>query len=146
MAEGFIIAVVGFASALCGGGLQAWAYRSLEKQRFFRDNKREIYGHFLSGIATLSVYPPSSAENRAARVLVTETRCKIALFGSPEVVQTVGLVFNYDNFLSDDAQFALAKAVTAMRNDTGLKADLSANSQILQLLFASKGNSGVTWN
>jgi hypothetical protein len=146
MAEGFSIALIGFVSALGGGALQAWASRSFERHRFFRDNKREIYGHFLSGIAALSVYPPSSAEHRNARAQVTENRCKIALFGSPEVIRTVGLVFNHDNFLDDDAQSALANAVTAMRADTGLKADISTNAQLLNLLFASKGKSGVTWN
>jgi hypothetical protein len=146
MSDGITIALVGLLAAIAGGLIQAWTARIFERHRFFRDNKREVYGRFLSGLSTLSVYGPGTQQQINSKANVVETRCQIALFGSDEVVKTVGLVFNHDNFFSDEAQRDLANAVSAMRRDTGLKVTPELAQNLLQLLFGAKGKGAVTWN
>ena len=146
MTDGISIALVGLLAAIAGGSIQALTARIFERHRFFRDNKREVYGRFLSGLSTMSVYGPGSERQINSRAIVVETRCLIALFGSAEVVRTVGLVFNHDNFFTDEAQQDLANAVSAMRHDTGLEVTLAVARDLNQLLFSVKGKGAVKWN
>ena len=140
MPEPIIVALIALSGAMVGAVLQAALTRSFEKSKFIRDNRRAAYQDFLTSLADLSLHDPSSPEHRKAKALLAETRCRIALFGSKNVVQLLADIFvNSTTFENPMDQYRLYQVILEMRRDSigwkdrGIKVDLHL------LIFASAG-------
>ena len=138
MSEDLKIALIGLAAGAIGGLLQAWLTRRSEWSRFMRDNKREAYANLMSSIAVLAFYPATSDQALRAKAAVAELRCRIALFGSSKVIQTLGLVFERNADLASPAgQSDFADAMLVMREDMGRSFERSLKEHLRRLVFHS---------
>ena len=132
------IALIGLVAGTIGGLLQAWFTRRFEWSRFMRDNKREAYANLMSSIAILAFYPTTSDEGKKAKASVAELRCRIALFGSSKVIQTLARVFERNpDLVSPSAQSDFADAMLVMREDMGRSSEGDLKDDLRRLVFAT---------
>lgn len=137
MDDRLLLALVALAGALIGGLLQAWSNRRVERGRFFRENKREMYGSFLTSLATLSIYSEGAPEILTAKMSMAEARCRIGLYSSPEVIQLVARIFEQNDLTTAKGQADLSRAVAAMRRDVGLRGGQALESDLMSLIFTT---------
>ena len=138
MPEPVIVALIALSGAMVGAILQAALTRSFEKSKFVRDNRKAAYQDFLSALADLSLHDPRSSEYAKARALLAQTRCRIALFGSKNVVQLLANTFeNSVTFKDPLDQYRLYQVILEMRRDSMGWKDRGIKVDLHQLIFAS---------
>jgi len=135
ISQPLLTAIVALAAAIMGGLVQAWWNRSFERQKFVRDQKRELYSSFLSALAKLSIYIEGSVDHLAAKALMAEVRCRIGLYGSPAVIRAVAAIFDFSDLTTIEGQAVMAKAVAAMREDSGASLADVTSDQLSSLVF-----------
>lgn len=138
-------ALIGLLGVMLGAMLHAWFTRKHEQRRFYRENQREAYSLFLSSLSGLAAFQPGSPAFVEARKGMIEARCQIALFGSPQAIRQLAVIFEkYDNFDSILAQTHLSELIATMRHDSrgdydrGLRVELA--SQIVSTVGAEKSS------
>ena len=135
---GVWIALVGLASAVIGGLLQAATVRTFERVKFIRESKSELYANYFTALGELSFSGADEERHRNALSYMAQLRGRIGILGSPEVIRAVGQVFNHANLAEPDAQEAMGKALSAMRRDLGERHTDVATSDLIQLMFGSR--------
>ena len=115
--DAILVASIGFLAAIAGGLLQAWTSRRGELARFREGNRNAAYLSFCSGIGQLSFTNDFDDEHRAALAAVAEARFKVALYGSPAVIDAMIRVVDHPNVRSPQAQSDIGTMIEAMRRD-----------------------------
>ena len=140
MNDKILLALVSVASAALGFLLKEFLARQSDSKRFERDNKRDIYGAFLSAIASLTVHKDYKEEIQKANIMIIETKFRIGLYGSKEVIQAIAEMFKNSNFNNVEGQRNLTKVVAAMRSDTGMSVIDGEVDSLHELLFNFPSN------
>ena len=138
MISGLFVALVGLASAILGGAIQAYATGRFERTKFERQAKWELYSAYFVALGELTFYDRDTDRHVAALATMAQVRSRIAIHGSDKVIQSVANVFRYPNLLSEDAQEAMAIAVAAMRVDVGQSNGKATPDELRELMFASR--------
>lgn len=138
MISGFLAALIGLASAILGGIIQAYATGKFERSKFERQVKWELYSAYFVSLGELTFYDRDSDRHIGALATMAQVRSRIAIHGSDEVVQAVAKVFRFPDLLTEGAQNAMADAVAAMRRDVGQAGGKATPEELKQLMFASR--------
>jgi hypothetical protein len=138
MSDPVFVAVVGFLAAVGGGIFQAWAARNFEELKFGRQVRHESYAAYLKGVGQLSFAPTSEAKDIAHSV-IAEARGRIALYGSPNVVNAMATAFRRGSDLhSEEAWPEHSAMFAAMRYDVEPKAKQADLRDLFELVYGSE--------
>jgi hypothetical protein len=110
-------ALIALSSGLAGAFFQALLGRRSEYIKAGRQARYEAYSDYFRGIAQISHLSDGEDES-AALMLIANARGRIALYGSPAVVEAMSKVFDHgEDLRSSTARSALTAMLTAMRED-----------------------------
>lgn len=131
----FLVALVGFFSAIAGGLVQAWAAKNFEREKFGRQARHDSYAAYLKAIGQLSFALDNEARG-TAHASIAEARGRIALYGSPRVVSAMAQAFRHGSDLhSELARPDHIEMIAAMRADVDPRARRAIDRDLFELLY-----------
>jgi hypothetical protein len=129
------VAVIGLIGALVGGVLQAVFARRHEAAKFQREAKKEIYTDFLSAISAMGTAVPNTTAHDEARTRLVEAKARIALYGSPAVIDNLATFSSYPDLSHEPAKAAFAETIKEMRLDVGEPFDYRFATLVRKILL-----------
>lgn len=119
-----------------GYWVKAFFDRKSQKEIFDRDNRRQVYETYLmSFVAILNCAPDSDEELQAKRSYV-ESRMKIILLGSENLMVALNDFNRFSGQDSPETWDSFRKVALQMRSDFNLKSDASVEA-FSKILFAA---------
>ena len=136
MSEPLLIAIFGLLSAGLGAVLHAFFQRWQTKDDHLRSQKVDSYASYFNGVAQLS-HALSKEEVARGNAIVAEARGRIALYGSPEVIEAMTQAFRCGPI--DDKDIAVhAAMIRAMRTDADLASGHPSEKALFEMLFGTE--------
>ncbi len=144
MSDTLIAAFFGIPLALMSYWLQAFFARRAELAKFERDNKREVYNHFVTTLVGMGMTRPGTPENLQYSKALLEARARIILYGSSEVVEKLADFWTNPVLDNDESYNRLTAAVEMMRCDIGAAVSADFEKQVKAILFAKFAGTGTS--
>ncbi|MGB7372832.1 hypothetical protein [Pontixanthobacter sp.] len=136
--DAIFVALIGLIAALLGGAIQAYSTGRFQRSKFEMDAKWELYSSYFVTLGELSFARNNPAKLAEGHARMANIRGRIGIQGSPEVVVAVGNVFRFPDLHSDEAQEAMAIALSAMRSDLGKGNKTITKDMLKQIMFNSR--------
>jgi hypothetical protein len=116
-----ITTVLPVVSLIIGALLQYFFTRHHENQRYLRELRTQAYLDFLKGVADLAhLNDPHGSQERDAYAKVADSKTRICLYGSREVVMALAVFEKLGALIKSVPQReAFMAMVLAMRRDSG---------------------------
>jgi hypothetical protein len=136
MSEPLLIAIFGFFSAVLGAGFHALFQRWQSKDDHLRRQKIESYASYFNGVAQLS-HARTKEELARGNATIAEARGRIALYGSPEVIEAMTAAFRCGPINDKDSKVHAAM-VRAMRSDANLANGHPSEQTLFEMLYGTE--------
>ncbi len=136
MSEPLLIAIFGLLAAGLGAVVHSLFQRWQTKDDSLRSQKIESYASYFNGVAQLS-HALTNEELARGNAIVAEARGRIALYGSPEVIEAMTRAFRCGPIRDEDAAIHAAM-IRAMRNDADLASGHPSEQALFEMLFGTK--------
>lgn len=128
-------AVIALSSGLAGAFFQALLGRRSEYIKAGRQARYDAYSDYFKGIAQISHFTDGQ-DKSAALMLIANARGRIALYGSPAVVEAMSKVFDHgEDISSSTARSALTEMLAAMREDVLWIDSKVRGEQLVSIVF-----------
>jgi hypothetical protein len=135
MSDAQIVALIGIPIALIGYWVQASLARRADTLRFERDNKREVYNLFLTALVGMGLSKSGSTEHAKFSRELLESRARIILYGSRDVVAKLADFWVHPSLDSDEAYNNLTSVIQLMRLDVGASVTEGFDAHVKTILF-----------
>jgi hypothetical protein len=136
MSEPLLIAIFGLIAAGLGAVVHSLFQRWQNKDDSLRSQKIESYASYFNGVAQLS-HALTKEEVAQANAIIAEARGRIALYGSPEVIEAMTRAFRCGP-IRDEDEAIHAAMIRAMRNDADLASGHPSEQALFEMLFGTK--------
>jgi hypothetical protein len=136
MSEPLLIAIFGFLSAALGAGLHALFQRWASKDDHLRQQKIDSYASYFNEIAQLS-HSLTTEERARAKAIIAEARGRIALYGSPDVIEAMTTAFRCGPIQDKDLNIHAA-TIRSMRTDADLADGHPSDQALFEMLFGTE--------
>ena len=121
MSISILVAIIGLVSGVLGGAVSALFTSRLERDKFKRDTKRQLYGEFVETIWTRAAPEGehTASEIQRANRKFAELATKILIYCSPEVAECLRPIMTRANHFEAQDRLTWQKLIVAMRKDVG---------------------------
>ncbi|MCO6057963.1 hypothetical protein NG726_14950 [Pseudomonas sp. MOB-449] len=129
-------ALLSFLGIIAGAALQYIFTRHLESQRYHRDLRTQAYIDYLKSVCEQAILSPQplSSEEKELRAKMANSKSRICLYGSEDVVSSLAEFEKLGSKLTADEQRnCFARMVLAMRIDS--KGDSKASVENLEIIL-----------
>ena len=130
MSDPIFAAIFGLFSALIGGSISALFTSRLERERFKRDTKRQLYGEFVESIWVRCAPEGEYTKEEILRSnrKFSELATKILIYCSPDVANCLRPVLVRSSYMEAEDRQAWQRLILAMRRDVGEEAENLADA------------------
>ena len=136
MSESLLIAIFGLLAAGLGAVIHSLFQRWQMKDNHVRSQKIESYASYFNGVAQIS-HALTKEELARGNAIVAEARGRIALYGSPEVIEAMTKAFRCGPIRDEDSAIHAA-LIRAMRTDANLASGHPSEQALFEMLFGTK--------
>ena len=136
MSEPILIAIFGLLAAGLGAVIHSLFQQWQSKSDSLRNQKIESYASYFNGVAQLS-HALTKDEIARGNAIVAEARGRIALYGSPEVIEAMTQTFRRGSIRDEDAAIH-AVMIRAMRSDADLASGHPSDQALFEMLFGTR--------
>lgn len=133
-----LLAIVGpILGLLLGASLQYHFTRRNELTKHYENLKTQAYVDFAKSAAGIALWQRTgnAEEEMKAKILMTDAKCRIAIYGSRQVVENLANFFrNHGALETPEAVAAFIVAIQAMREESAITKDKVTDKEIRQLV------------